>query len=772
MLSTAIRTAKSYLVVMALFGALSAPGAEPLVSDGAKAEEDVRTLDAIIEANTDILGEAALRQTDGPSYEFFAEAMPPLRYVNAAFKHYPIVLAAPGNACKARLVSDGSAINARGGQKSWKDVGFPVCFRVGPGAAAFGEDLARLDGPRLSDGYLPIVTMCYREEDATYRQETFVSIDPALADSAVAFVRFTLDAGETGYVSASVAPSDPLHLAGRQLCDNGGQVFARVGPNWRWDASTQTLGVTMAPGEEALLAVFTAAMPKPSIARDLSGGEYRGQRRRCVAAWRALLNKSVNIEVPESVVNNAWRAVLGSNFAIVTGSTVNYSAGNAYEREYITEGSRTVGAFMLFGFLDASRPMLLSLLDHDIPEHKYAVTGWKLRALVQYYWLTRDGEFMRANRTRWEPLIALILDDLDPETGLTPKDFYASDIPEPVWNLKTNATCWRGVRDMAAVLRDMGEPNPELEARVQRYRTSILSAVDKTVHRDFDPPFIPNTLLVDVEKPYEALTATCLGSYWCLVSNAVLDSGLFDAQPEKAVWILDTLHRRGGVCMGMLRFDQHSKLFANERGVDDNYTIGYTLHLLKQDEADRAVVSLYGKLAQGFTRDTFVGGEGTSLHPLDEHGRPMYLPPCTAGNAFFLWTLRHLLVQDWDADDNGTPDTLRLLYAVPRRWLRDGAVITVEDAPTAFGELSLKSESKLSEGEGEVVVRIALPRCRPERTLLRARAPEGWAAVSAVVDGTPLAVDPSCAIDLSERKGHVTVRFQLQRETDLSKPEE
>ncbi|HPO15307.1 MAG TPA: hypothetical protein PLI09_17825 [Candidatus Hydrogenedentes bacterium] len=749
------------LLVIAVFGSTGAECEPAIMSDETKPSDGLPTIDQIIEAQTDILGEAALRQADGTSYEFFAKAMPPLRYVNAAFRHYPIVLAAPCNGCKARLVSNGSAINAKGGGHSWKDVGVPVNFRAGQGHASFGEDLDKLEGPRLTDGYLPIVGMRYREGDAAYRQEVFVSVDPALATYAVVFVRFTLDAGQEGMVSAHLTPPDPLRLIKRQLCNDKQQVFLWIGSNWQWDAAKQTLTATITSGGEAVLAVFTAAAPMLSTAQDLSGNEYLHQQQQCAAAWRELLGKGVTLEVPETIVNNAWRAVMGANFTIITGSTVNYSAGNAYETEYITEGSRTFGAFTLFGFTNEARPMLLSLLDHSIPEHKYAVTGWKLRALAQYYWLTRDTEFMRVNRPRWEPLIKLIIDDLDPNTGLTPKDFYASDIPKPVWNLKTNATCWRGVRDMAAVLREMGEPNPQLEDRVQQYRQAILDAADKSVKRGFDPPFVPNVLLEDAEKPYEALTATCLGSYWCLVSNAMLDSGVFDAQPEKAAWILDTLHRRGGVCMGMLRFDQHSKLFANERGVDDNYTIGYILHLLKQDDADRAGVSFYGKLAQGFTRDTFVGGEGTSLDPLDSHGRPMYLPPCTAGNAFFLWTLRHLLVQDWDTDDDGIPDTLRLLYAVPRRWLRDGASIKFENAPTAFGTLSLETESKLN--QGELLVRITLPPHQPKKTLLRARIPEGWKTVSAAVGETPLAVDPNGVVDLSGRSGQITIRFQVSK---------
>jgi hypothetical protein len=46
-------------------------------------------------AREDVWGEAAIRQPGGPSYEFFRDLLPPLRYVNTAFRHYPIVLSAP-----------------------------------------------------------------------------------------------------------------------------------------------------------------------------------------------------------------------------------------------------------------------------------------------------------------------------------------------------------------------------------------------------------------------------------------------------------------------------------------------------------------------------------------------------------------------------------------------------------------------------------------------------------------------------------------------------
>src|SRR5919201_1543007 len=110
------------------------------------------------------------------------------------------------------------------------------------------------------------------------------------------------------------------------------------------------------------------------------------------------------------------------------------------------------------------------------------------------------------------------------------------------------------------------------------------------------------------------------------------------------------------------------------------------LTLLRRDDRGHALVGFYGQLAQGMTRDTFIGGEGSRFFHGDRLGRSMYLPPNSASNAMFLTTLRYLLIQDWD--DDGRPATLRLLYGAPGRWLQDGSVLKVERAPSLFGEVS------------------------------------------------------------------------------------
>src|ERR1051326_9527686 len=90
------------------------------------------TIDQALASKDDLWGDFAMAQPNGASYEFFAPLLPPPRYVNADFHYYPVVLSAPNARGKARLISNGSGVNLRGGSRSWQDNGTPVTFRVGP----------------------------------------------------------------------------------------------------------------------------------------------------------------------------------------------------------------------------------------------------------------------------------------------------------------------------------------------------------------------------------------------------------------------------------------------------------------------------------------------------------------------------------------------------------------------------------------------------------------------------------------------------------------
>ena len=101
----------------------------------------------MIDARNDVWGDAARGQPDGPSYGFFKDLLSPLRWVNAEFRYYPIVLSAPRAAEKTRLVTNGSAVNAKANKlPMWFEQGVPVKFSKKQGAAQEPKSQTTDDG--------------------------------------------------------------------------------------------------------------------------------------------------------------------------------------------------------------------------------------------------------------------------------------------------------------------------------------------------------------------------------------------------------------------------------------------------------------------------------------------------------------------------------------------------------------------------------------------------------------------------------------------------
>jgi hypothetical protein len=741
------------------------------------ATNSIPTLDQALAAREDLWGLAAMAQTNGPNYEFFARLLPPLRYVNAAFHYYPIVLSAPGSAQKARLISNGSAINAKAGLKTWKDSGTPVTFSVGESNELFGANFRHLCGPKYQSGCLPIVQLTYEHSGSVYQQETFASVEPTFASNGVVFTSFTLTSKKKpGVISARIDHPTPLTENRGAVWDTNGQALVWFSEQWKWDPAKQRLVAHLTVNQSATLAIAARPVPQPAEIRMLSA-VFEKQREKCVNAWHARLDSGIRIETPEPLVNDAWRSVVVGSYMMLKGDSMNYSFGNAYERLYQAECGDITRALALFGYTDDASRMIPPLLNYTRDGLKFHNAGFKLQTLAHYYWLTRDAQFIEAVRTNWTAEINKIVDGREKESGLFPREQYCGDIFTKVYSLHSAGAAWRGLRDFATVLEEL-RPSRADNQRVENhvanifspaellkiaaeFRQAIFTAAEKSEFTNTHPPFIPVALFGE-EKPYDPLTASMRGSYWDLIAPYMLGSGMFGPGSARERAILDYLQEHGGVCMGLIRFHQHSGLFANEDGIDDLYGLRYTVKLLQLDEVDRALVSFYGKLAQGLTRDTFIGAEGTGLRPLDEFGRPMYLPPNRASSAMFLWTLRYLLIQDWDMDDDGQPETLRLSFATPKSWLENGKTINVSHAPTAFGALAFSLTSKLD--KGEVLAELDLPARNPAKhTFLRVRLPDGWRTVSAKSGSNSFSVDDRGTIDISTLKGKSILRVSVQR---------
>ena len=531
------------------------------------------------------------------------------------------------------------------------------------------------------------------------------------------------------------------------------------GSPWKWNAENKELAAQRQPGEACSLLVYDKpyAVPEDGETTD----HYDAVRMRFDYVWKKeVLAHGVNLEIPEPIVQNAWRSCVVGNEMMAVGDRMHYSAGNAYDHLYEGECGDATLSLLLFGQTADARRFIGPLLAFNRQATRFHVAGHKLQLLSHYYLVTRDAEYLKEKEPLWSKVIEFIVTNRKTENGLLPKDRYAGDINRNVYSLSSNASCWRGLRDMAVVLADLGETEraAKLAAVAKEYKAAILAAVAKSERHETDPPFIPIPLLAGA-KPIDPITATKLGSYYCLMAPYVLGSDIF-AGTKRETWMIDYLRHHGGLAMGMIRSHSHEGQFAGEPGNNVLYGLRYMLTILRRDDRDHALAGFYGQLAQGMTRETFIGGEGSKFFHGDARGRSFYLPPNSAANAMFLETLRYLMIQDWQ-DEAGRPHELRLLYGVPGRWLDNGKSIKFEKAPTLFGPMSVRTESRLS--QGEVLVSIDAPPRPPGKWTLRLPLPPGWHVKSAAIGDQPALLGNTGVVDLTGKTGSIQVRFAVEK---------
>lgn len=731
-------------------------------------------------AGRDVWGELAMQQPNGASYEFFEPLLPPPKYVNADFRYYPLVLSAPQARAKARLISNGSGVNLRGGTRSWKDVGTPVVFRVGPDELRFGELPDRLTDPAPAEGWLPIYAIEYRHpfppgaaplaaasqtapapEPAVYRLEAFASTDSELAEHAVVFVKFSLARGSRGIVTVQLDGAEQGQFAAGALTTRDGGAVVHADRHWKWER--QGLHANLSANGSATLAIATR--PLPAGALTLTDSSYPQHRERTAECWRQIVARAIQVEVPEARINAAWRNLIVQNFMLASSDRMLYSAGNQYEALYESEGSDAAQALLAWGYAEESRRMLVPLLDFSRKGLENHQAGHKLNNVARYWWQTRDTPWVREMMPRIRRESQRLLSNRD-ERGLLPKERYCGDIATAVHSLAVEAKAWRALADLPPVLAAAGEHElaQELRTKAAELHPQLLAAVMASVRHETTPPFVPIALL-DQEGIHDPITATRLGSYWNLIINYVIGGRIFAASSPEESWIPRFVEEHGGLCMGMTRAGgAEFNFWTGKERVNPLYGTRYALDALRRDDVERALVSLYGMLAQGFTRNTLIAGEGATLAPVDERGRFFYCPPNSAGNAHFLSLLRNLLVQEWDLDDDAEPETLRLLFGTSRRWLAEGQQIVVQSAPTAFGEVSLRAHSQLS--LGIVLMDVDLPkRHPPKQCFLRARIPAGWRVAGAAANGKQLTVDERGSANLTGLVGPVRVQFQVVKDS-------
>ena len=147
-----------------------------------------------------------------------------------------------------------------------------------------------------------------------------------------------------------------------------------------------------------------------------------------------LLANGTKSTVPEQVVQNASEALLSATTRSRRAIECTDSAGNAYDHLYEAECGDAVRSLLHFGQIADAKKMIGPLLDFDRKATRFHVAGHKLQLLADYYWLTRDKEFIEQTRAKWEAVAAFIRASRQTDNGLLPTDNYAGDVKTQVYS--------------------------------------------------------------------------------------------------------------------------------------------------------------------------------------------------------------------------------------------------------------------------------------------------------------------------------------------------
>jgi hypothetical protein len=688
--------------LLAVPAARTADAAAPVCSPRASGGATARAL-AALRSGEDVWGNRLLRARGGPTYEAAASLLPPLMLARTSKQRpltrsgvYYVPFAMPQGTQGAGSVM----LHVADGGEILAERADGPGVTISVGGERFGSCLTRLAAPRLANGWLPILQTAYRG----YRQESFAARLP------------------NGRLAAYVRVSGPGAIAVGRIRGRG-TVYAR------WTRAAQRI----------------------------DRAAYDAARQSVVDYWRKQV--VAPFEVPERRVLDAERALLAQNLAL----TWRYSIGNPYEEFSFPESVDGAMVMSEYGNADLARTMLrTSLFRRPTPYPNWKM-GEKLVGTALHYRLHRDRAYVDATTRVLRGYVNALGRQIDRDPrGLLGRERYSSDIPDQVLGLHSQAVVWQGLRAMADVWRETGQGAlaarcTRLAARLER---GLRRAVAASQRRLPDGSLFLPVRLLDEEPAYDRLTASRDGSYWNLVAPYALASGLFRPGSPQADGALRYMLRHGSRLLGMVRAGAFA-LYGPGRypagGVDQVYGLNAARFLADEDEPDQLVLSLYGSLAAGMTRNTFVTGEAATVAPLDAaYYRAQYLPPNSVNNAAFLETLRLTLIHE-TRDPGGDPRGLELAYATPRAWLAPGKRITVRAVPTSFGPLTYTLEATAA----SVRATIEVPaRARARELKLRLRLPAGRRVGSVSTGRLDRATG---TIDLTGRTGTVELEARLAR---------
>ena len=471
--------------------------------------------------------------------------------------------------------------------------------------------------------------------------------------------------------------------------------------------------------------------------------------------WERQMADMAAITLPDSNWTNMARHAFVKELMVRPGGT--YPKYGAVDRDYY--GSEYDGfqdiftmsfyANMECGRLDVARAIFddyftnftdaKGMINMRGPET--AQFGLTLFLIAHYYGLTGDRALLLKHREKIEATAMLLTELQDealklPETdrgyglihGWCESDACLAADPSVWWKpyYANSAFAVRGWREISQAWRKAKFSGAEAkvadwEQRADRLQKQLRKSLDENTKRDMSPPYVPllpgspYTFREAMEKERPSEQQWSHRCYAELLQANVLSSTQANA-------VVDTMRSYGATTIGVVANVERAN--PNGRAILGFISYGYAQMLLRLGRIEEYILFLYSHRYHDHSRGSWTAGEVAGI---------------TGGGALFCIPAQQtipLLVRWMLVFEDSDADTLHVGRAIPRDWIASGKPIAIESAPTRYGRVSYRLETREA---GVLAANVALPPsgALPKEIHVTFRLPAGKKISGVAVNGKP-----------------------------------
>lgn len=434
-------------------------------------------------------------------------------------------------------------------------------------------------------------------------------------------------------------------------------------------------------------------VPEDNLVETIKKADFDKYLSKVTEYWKNLLKKGIDIKVPDKLVVDTYKSILIDLHLLKDGENIT-PGPTIYHGDWIRDRAHLLFGLELAGFHKAAHECMEyfkkaqrqdgyfwhstadSLKDEETIM-EYDSVGEAIWTIVQHYKFIKDKNWLKEfypNIKRGIQFLSKIRKETMTSDG--ERSLHYGLIPKS-WSAEYGGPCdyiyyddfWSicGFRNAIYAARELGleEDAKWMTAECQDLERCVWGSIDLAIKK--------RGLECFPASPYQDISSTIIANISCLWPCKVVNP-----KDERLGKVLEVLYSR---------FMPNGCYFHSLMG-------GYTpifawpvANCFVQRRENQKALRIFRWTLENMQSPTHTQPEG--IHPATFCG--------CEGDGISLWAgvecfmlIRNMLVLEQD-------NTLWITPCIPREWLADGKVIEINQAPTFYGELNYRIESKVAD---------------------------------------------------------------------------